>query len=417
MLTPKKHKKEGVPNDKLVLKQLLTYVKSVYHIPEKIKGLTDPRHRKSIPLFNSVMTVLVCFMLQYQSFHEIFTYQTTHRRIRHLVKGRIPKTDAARELLKNLDTGQVRQILESMIKQSCKNKVLRQGTIDGYKVAALDGVELFTSYFKKCEECLTRVHRNGKTEHFHRSVVCMTVGNSPHIILGEDMLSPRDGNEKDEGELTGGKRLIRDLHGKYGHFADVIVGDALYLNAPFIKTVEECGMNVVIRLKDETRLIYKDAEGLFQKGMGRTEDFEKKDIKVKAWDISGFEMEGLGRKLRVIRYEEEWKGEKEVRRMWIVTDLKGTDNRSIWQMMHRRWDIENNGFHQLKKYYHAGHCYEHAAAETLFLLNIIAFNIREMYMYRRSRMMQGGRMTRREVTEMLRDEILEKDYKDLIDDG
>lgn len=116
---------------------------------------------------------------------------------------------------------------------------MRQGTIDGYKVAALDGVELFTSYLKKCVECLTRVHRNGKTEHFHRSVVCMTVGNSPHIILGEDMLSPRDGNEKDEGELTGGKRLIRDLHGKYGHFADVIVGDALYLNAPFIKTVEE----------------------------------------------------------------------------------------------------------------------------------------------------------------------------------
>ena len=48
------------------------------------------------------------------------------------------------------------------------------------------------------------------------------------------MLKPRDGAEKDEGELTGGKKLIRRLKERHGHFADVIVADALYLNAPFI---------------------------------------------------------------------------------------------------------------------------------------------------------------------------------------
>ena len=45
-------------------------------------------------------------------------------------------------------------------------------------------------------------------EYFHRSVVCMTVGKAPHVILGQEMLKSRDGAEKDEGELTGGKRLI-----------------------------------------------------------------------------------------------------------------------------------------------------------------------------------------------------------------
>ena len=30
----------------------------------------------------------------------------------------------------------------------------------------------------------------------------------PHVILGQEMLKSRDGVEKDEGELTGGKRLI-----------------------------------------------------------------------------------------------------------------------------------------------------------------------------------------------------------------
>ena len=57
----------------------------------------------------------------------------------------------------------------------------------------------------------------------------MTVGKAPPVILGQEMLKPRDGSEKDEGELTGGKRLIGRLRQRHGHFADVIVADALYM--------------------------------------------------------------------------------------------------------------------------------------------------------------------------------------------
>lgn len=48
-------------------------MKSVYKIPQKIKGLSDERKRKSIPLFNIVMPVLIFLMLQYESFHTIFS--------------------------------------------------------------------------------------------------------------------------------------------------------------------------------------------------------------------------------------------------------------------------------------------------------------------------------------------------------
>ena len=44
-----KHTKEGVLNEKLALKKLLTYITSVYKIPQKIKCLSDKRKRKSIP--------------------------------------------------------------------------------------------------------------------------------------------------------------------------------------------------------------------------------------------------------------------------------------------------------------------------------------------------------------------------------
>lgn len=75
-------------------------------------------------------------------------------------------------------------------------------------VAGIDEVELFSSTKKSCPDCLTRKNRAGEMEYFHRSVVCMTVGKQPHVILGQEMLKSRDGAEKDEGELTGGKRLI-----------------------------------------------------------------------------------------------------------------------------------------------------------------------------------------------------------------
>ena len=275
-------------------------MKSVYKIPQKIKCLTDERKRKSIPLFNIVMPVLLFLMLQYESFHTIFSAP------------------------------------ESMS--------------------------------KRLKNCLSRKKHTGETEYFYRSVVCMIIGKSPHVILGQEMLKPRDGSGKDEGELTGGKKLIEQLKKRHGHFADVIVADALYLNAPFINTLKENGLEGVIRLKDERRMIFQDAERLFKQDEGKKASFWKGKKKIEVWDLSGFKMEECPYKLRVMRYHEQWEENgKEIERfMWLVTTLEAADYRVLWEMMHRRWDIEENGFHQLKTYYHAKHCYCRDAVETIF---------------------------------------------------
>ena len=47
------------------------------------------------------------------------------------------------------------------------------------------------------------------------------------------------------------------------------MADALYLNAPFINTLKENGLEGVIRLKDERRRLFQDAEGLFYRWEGR----------------------------------------------------------------------------------------------------------------------------------------------------
>ena len=319
-------------------------MKSVYKIPQKIKCLTDERKRKSIPLFNIVMPVLLFLMLQYESFHTIFSApESMSKRLKNCISGRIPKVDAVRDLLSRINPDEIRSIHEEMIDIIKRNRVFREGTI-------------------------------------------------------------------------GGKRLIERLKKRHGHFADVIVADALYLNAPFINILKENGLEGVIRLKDERRMIFQDAERLFKQDEGKKASFWKGKKKIEVWDLSGFKMEGCPYKLRVVRYHEQWEenGKERERFMWLVTTLEAADYRVLWEMMHRRWDIEENGFHQLKTYYHAKHCYCRDAVETIFNLISIGFNVRELYLYRRSRNFAGSGISRKSINRIFCDDLLTEKVKQIL---
>ena len=410
--------KGGVPNEKLAMKKLLIYVKSVYRIPEKVKRIAEKRKRWRIGQYNVVMAVFISFLLQYESFHTVFTApESMGRRLKHMIKGRIPKVDTVREVLTRMDSRDIERIQESVIERIKRNRVLSQkGTIGPYVAAAIDGVELFHSTKKSCPACLTRNRKGGKTtEYFHRSVVCASIGSSPHILFGQEMLKPRDGAEKDEGELTGGKRLLERLYQRHGHFADVIVADALYLNAPFINTVLDCKMEAVIRLKDEKRLIFQDAEGLFRGGLGKAKGFEKDKVSVEVWDLSDFYIDGCEKPLRVVKFRETPKDcAGEVREMWLVTTSACISPVFLWQMMRQRWDIENNAFHQLKTYYHADHCFCHSAAEVIFQLILLAFTMRELFLYRRLKDFRSRNITLKSVTRLFRDQLLLEDFTCLL---
>ena len=82
--------------------------------------------------------------------------------------------------------------------------------------------------------------------------------------------------------------------------------------------------------------------------------------------------------------------------------------------MHKRWNIEENAFHQLKTYHHADHCYCHGAVEVIFLLMLIAYNIREMYLYRRIHGFEGSGITRKSVTRIFRDDMQAEDMRGIL---
>ena len=399
---------------KSYLKQLLTYINKVYDIGEKINTLKDKKVKSPVKISTITFVVLFGFMLQMKSFNRLKHWLKKGKFKKVLPKKtKMPCIDAVRDCLSDFDLDGLKGIYKHIIKTAIKNKVFRNGTIDKLKVVAIDGVELFESTKKHCDKCLTRVDKNGLTHYFHRAVVCATVGSDPHLILGQEMLEPKqDGSDKDEGEITGGKRLIRRLYKEYHHFADIIVADALYCKSSWIKEVLSIGMDAVVRVKDERLHIVKDALALFKcREADKEWRVNKKShnyIKIKAWDEDNFEMPDLEIKVRFIKFIEEiHNGDKiEIKESWIITTDKLTPVETLWKIMHKRWDVENNAFHQLKTEWNLDHCFLHSPAgiETILMFILIAFNLMQLYFFRCIRNFRKKHMLQTDIIEDIRDE-------------
>lgn len=401
--------------NKKYLNQMLTYFSKVYHIDEKIKGLKDKRFNPSIKTSTISLVVLISFMLQIRSFNRL-EHWLERNKFKRLMpkKAKLPRIDAVRRSLMEFELDSLNNMYDDIIKTAIKNKILKTGTIGGFKVSAIDGVELFESTKKCCSNCLTRESKQGGIHYFHRAVTVMTVGSDPHLMLGEEMLLPKeDSSDKNEGELTGGKRLIRKLHEKFNHFADIIVGDALYMNSIWLNEVLSLGMDAVVRVKSERLLIVKDALALFSKCEASKEWTVKKSsnkkIIISAWDDQ-FEMTGMDSKVRFLKFIEEIHANDkvEIKEVWIVTTSKYAPAETLWEIIHKRWDIENNGFHQLKTEWHLDHCFLHdpTGINAVLKFILISFNLMQLYFFRCIRGFREKRFLQIDIIEDLRDEML-----------
>ena len=391
----------------------MKYANKVFHLWDLVKAVPDPRSRRTYPAERLWLAAIGLFLLQYPSLNSVFNgHGCMDRKLQHLLgwKQKIPSRYAVEDLMAATDPQELKRILVLMGRIMKKNKVWRRNAMDGRVVVAMDGVELITSSKKDLSGALHRTHGNGTEDAYCRSVVAMTVGGAQKVVLGQVMLQAGDGDSKAEGELTGAHRLLDELYASYGRFCDVLVMDALYLNAPLLKHVDSLDMKAVVRLKGQQRLLYKDYKPLFDRDVYRSDSFETDQFTVSVWDCRDAEMTDYEGEIRLLRFcEQPRKATKDVpssRDMWVVTTEMDASARQIWQIMHQRWDIELNGFHQLKTYYHVDHCFCKRAVEQFFLTALIAFNLREAYLFGlRARDVSRLGVTRRDLTEFLRNDL------------
>lgn len=143
-----------------------------------------------------------------------------------------------------------------------RNGVLRSEWSRGLVVAAVDGIEICSSFSRCCEACMQRevqhkVRGELRTDlqYYHRIVAVVVVSTPAPIPLG--IRFQKDG----EAEVPCALALLQDLVHHLGRrFLDLVVGDALYLQAPFIKEVERLGLDWAFTLKENQPELLREAE-------------------------------------------------------------------------------------------------------------------------------------------------------------
>ncbi len=138
--------------------RLLRYMKNVFDIDVGMRRLSDGRVNPTYKTNQVILPLLLGFMLRIESMNEL-KYMLKENEFRNVFRrgSRLPQIDTIRDTLKVIDLEKLKAILIHIFKKAIKNKVFRNGTIDGYMVAAIDESGLFGSYVKSCSKCLTKM--------------------------------------------------------------------------------------------------------------------------------------------------------------------------------------------------------------------------------------------------------------------
>jgi len=351
-----------------------------FHFHKLLPLFTDSRQKPQIPGAAVFASVLALFACNRQSLHSLEKDLVRFpARLRGLVGPRPPSIDTIGRVYALADSNGLRQILGQVHHRLKRNKALADG--DDLKMAAVDGHEFFKSRKRCCAQCQQRVLTiNGEevVEYYHRGVVCHLIEHELAVPLDVELLRPG------EGEETAAKRLLERVFANYPRYFDVVCGDALYFDAPFINFCLDHGKHALVVLKGEQRLLLQDAQGVLAQQAPQV--WQDRQRTMQYWDADGFTTaEGLKQPLRVVHTVETVRRRARVAGAWQQTEetsewywgvtlsKRQLSTRRVWQAGHGRWDVENDCFDTLSMHWGLDHCFKHEPAAivnfvlTLFL--------------------------------------------------
>jgi hypothetical protein len=234
----------------------------VFDFSSQVAGLPDGRlypYHSGKKIFDAVFLGAAC---QFRSVHRI----ETECRPGGVLSKRIGalSEDALGYALERQDPQAVFQLGCQVARQLKRNGVFHSDWSRGLVVAAVDGIEICSSCVRFCDDCMERkvthlvdgVARE-EIQFYHRICAVTVVSSAFPIPLGIRF------QKNGESEVACSLALLRGLSEKLGRrFLDVLVADALYLQAPFVKEVEGLSLDWVINLKENQPELLAESERL-----------------------------------------------------------------------------------------------------------------------------------------------------------
>jgi hypothetical protein len=238
-----------------------TYLDKVFAFSAKVGALPDsrqsPRHQGK-KIFDAVFLGAAC---QFPALHRIET---------ECKRGALSKRigclseDAIGYALERQDPSAIFALSCDFARQLKRNGIFRSDWSRGLIVAAVDGIEICSSFARSCDHCMERKVKHmvdgelrEELQYYHRLCAVTVVSSAFPIPLG--IRFQKDG----ETEVNCSLSLLQDLLDRVGRrFLDLLVADALYLQAPFVRAVEALGLDWVINVKDNQPELLAEAQRL-----------------------------------------------------------------------------------------------------------------------------------------------------------
>lgn len=341
--------------------------------------MRDARHAPDISPGSVFLALFHAFVFRLTSFQQLES-ELTHSFLPQWIGAeRAFRDDTLRYSLCGFDLEPLEAMLVDINRRLKRGKAFDEGRVQGHLVAALDGIEVLSSFSRCCDACLERrVERKNQagqkiweTQYYHRAVGCQMIHSPVKSFLAIEWLRPG------EGEDTAALRLLSRLPQLYGsRFFDILLLDALYAQTPFLELARKIGWDLVITLKQNNRDLYQSAVRLFASrppDATFTEQCDHKTYRVQLWDTEGlpFTIDNP-EPVRVVRSEEVLERNRYRERkltahstdhewLWITTlPAQAFPAPTLRQLGHSRWKNENNGWMDLTKHWALKHGFLHA---------------------------------------------------------
>jgi len=236
-----------------------TYLDKVFDFSAKVGALPDgrqsPQHNGK-KIFDAVFLGAAC---QFPAVHRIETECKSGALFKRI--GSLSE-DAIGYALERQDPGAIFALGCDLARQLKRNGIFRSDWSRGLVVAAIDGIEICSSFARSCDHCMERKVKHmvdgelrEELQYYHRLCAVTVVSSAFPIPLAIRF------QKNGETEVSCSLSLLQDLLDHVGRrFLDLLVADALYLQAPFVRQVEAWGLDWVINVKDNQPELLAEAQ-------------------------------------------------------------------------------------------------------------------------------------------------------------
>ncbi|MDE0644751.1 MAG: hypothetical protein OXH84_00725 [Gammaproteobacteria bacterium] len=178
----------------------------------------------------------------------------------------VPSDTTIRRVLDRLSPADLRPFYKTVFRWAQRQKLLEQfrSPLDGGLLLALDGTQGVSSATIPCSSCLVKQHRPldpddpeepERFTYYHQTLGAALVSPTSKTVLplGPEPIAGRDEHGVQDSELKAAFRWLPKFRREHLHLQVILLGDALYSNAPFIQRLTAANLKFMRRVKPASR--------------------------------------------------------------------------------------------------------------------------------------------------------------------